>query len=64
MGQKGREATVDVLPLDRARTLAFAADLRSDLVLLEADEALVSEILHSGQGHMGSAFESGCERQH
>ncbi len=40
--------SVQVLPLDQARTLAFAADLRSDLVLLEADDALVSEILKSG----------------
>ncbi len=49
MGQTGEgSAAGKTLPLDPARTLAFAADLRSDLVLLEADEAMVSQILTSG----------------
>ena len=38
------------LALDQPRAIAFAADPRSDLVLLEVDEGLVSEILQSGWG--------------
>ncbi|KAK9832280.1 hypothetical protein WJX74_005311 [Apatococcus lobatus] len=40
--------SLQALPLEQPRSLAFAADQRSNLVLLEADDSLVAELLSSG----------------